>query len=206
VRPTPITVFPATSTPLANAVTAWYAVPANVAGLNTRGVDLELNYHALLANHPLALRGLVTYQPHIIFSQPGSVTQDFAGAIGAPNFSGSQVRLAAFAHFSPTERVTVDWQTNWRGSMHQLPDPTLVALPETGVPSVAYSNVNLSYKLGGPFGGQSSAYLNINNLFNQQAPVGGSYVTGSSPGLTSGFVPGDNPIGRYYTVGVHFRM
>jgi outer membrane receptor protein involved in Fe transport len=208
VRPTPITgPFPVTSTPLANAVTAWYVVPANVASLKTEGLDTELNYHTRLLNRALWLRGLVTYQPHILFDQPGSVTQDFSGAFGNPTtFSGAQLRLSVFAHYNLTENFTIDWQTNWRSRMHQLSDPTLVALSNTGVPAVAYSNLNLSYRLSGPWKGESTFFLNINNVFNQPAPIAGNYSTGSSPGLTSGFVPGDDPLGRYYYVGVRYRL
>jgi outer membrane receptor protein involved in Fe transport len=192
----------------ANVVTKWYVVPVNVAELDTKGVDVEANYQTQLFNRPFSLRGLVTYQPHVIFDQPGSTPQDFAGNISAPGATaaGPKLRVTVMAHYNVTEKLAVDWQTRWRDKLYQSLDPSIVYLPNTNAPSVAYSSVNFAYRLKGPFAGESVLYLNIQNVFNQLAPIAAQGGTASaSPGLAGGFVPGDDPLGRYYSVGLRYR-
>jgi outer membrane receptor protein involved in Fe transport len=90
--------------------------------------------------------------------------------------------------------------------MHLSPDPTIVADKSTDVKAVAYSNLTLTAKLPGPFSGESSLYLNVQNVFDQKAPIAASYANSGQPGLFGGFAPGDDPIGRYYTVGVRMKF
>jgi hypothetical protein len=190
-----------------NAVTTWYSVPANVAALKTRGVDIETNYRTALAGLPATLRALVSYQPHVLFTAPGSATQDLAANLQAPagSTAGTKVRATLFAHVDATDRIGIDWQTRWRSRWFQSTDPAIVSLPGTDVGSVAYSSLNLSYRL--PYTGLWSAYLNIQNVFDRQAPiaaVGGNAA--QSPGLSGGFVPGDDPLGRVFTIGVRAKF
>ncbi|WP_164852804.1 TonB-dependent receptor domain-containing protein [Novosphingobium umbonatum] len=191
----------------ANAVTRWYSVPVNVAALTTQGVDVEANFRSTLVSKPFSLRALVTYQPHIYFVQPGVNRQDFAGAVGAPASytAGAKFRAAIFAHFEPSEQWALDWETKIRGQMHQSPDATLYATPNTDVPAVAFSNLTITAKLKGPLAGRAQMYLNISNLFNQSAPITANYADQGSPGLRGGFALGDDPVGRYFRMGARLR-
>jgi len=200
---------PLSNTAASNAVTRWLSQPFNVARLKTRGVDVEVNYRLDLFSRPLSLRGLLTYQPHVRFYQPGATTLDFAGAYGAPEGSGAagpKTRVTVYAHYELSDSVMIDWQTRWRDKMHLSPDPTIVADKSTDVKAVAYSNLTLTAKLPGPFSGESSLYLNVQNVFDQKAPIAASYANSGQPGLFGGFAPGDDPIGRYYTVGVRMKF
>ncbi|MES3022827.1 MAG: TonB-dependent receptor [Pseudomonadota bacterium] len=190
-----------------NAVTTWYSVPANVAELKTKGVDVETNYKTTVRTLPIRLRALVSYQPHVYFTAPGSATQDLASNLQAPagSTAGTRVRATVSAHVDASDRIGIDWQTRWRSRWHQSTNPAVVSLPGTDVASVSYSSLNLTYRL--PFEGQWTAYLNVQNVFDKQAPiaaVGGNPA--QSPGLAGGFVPGDDPLGRAYAVGVRARF
>lgn len=200
VRPGPIT-----NTSASNSVTAWYSIPVNVAALKTRGVDVEANFNTTIFNRDFSLRGLLTYQPHIRFYVPGATTLDYAGAYGTPLTSGAagaKTRVTIFAHYSPLKGFAIDWQTRWRDAMHLSPDPTIVAAANTRVPAVSYSNVTFSQSMEGPFRGKATIMFNIENVFNQSAPVAASYANSGQPGLYGGFVPGDDPIGRYFNLSV----
>jgi hypothetical protein len=196
-RPLPLS---ASKDPRVNSVTKWYTVPLNFANMKTEGMDLESNYRTTLAGRAFSLRGLLTYQPHLALSQYAAETQDTAGQI---NGTGARLRVSLFAHFNPTERFGVDWQTRWRDSLRFTSTPSQVALPNTEVKSVAFSSLNLSYRLNGPLGGQAQAFLNIQNVFDTPAPITGG--TGNFSGNAGGFVFGDDVIGRYVTVGVRYR-
>ncbi len=197
-RPLPLS---ASKDPKVNSVTTWYTVPLNFANMKTEGLDLETNYKTSLVGRPFSLRGLVTYEPHLVLSQFAAATQDTAGQIGG---GGARVRLSLFAHFNPTERLGLDWQTRWRDKLHFTSTAAQVALSNTDAKAVAFSNLNLSYKLNGPLGGQAQAFLNIQNVFDTQAPIVGG--TGNFPGGGGAFASGDDPIGRYYTLGVRYKL
>jgi outer membrane receptor protein involved in Fe transport len=199
---------PLTDTSKANAATRWYTVPANVAELSTRGIDLEANYQTRFVGRSLSLRGLVTYQPHVLFTQAGQATVlDFAAALGTPvaYATGAVTRMTAYARYKLSDKLSFDWQAIWRGRLHQSPDPTLTELPSAGAPSVAFSNLTLSYNLAAPSAGTANVYLNVQNVFNQPAPIAASYVDQASPGISGGYVPGDDPTGRYFRVGMRLK-
>jgi len=49
-------------------------------------------------------------------------------------------------------------------------------------------------------------FLTVENLFDKQPTAYGANGGNSGvPGLFGGFVPGDDAIGRYYTVGIRMR-
>ena len=196
------------NTTTANVVTKWIQSPLNFARMKTSGVDLEANWSTSIGTHGLTLRGLTTYQPHIYYFNPGAATLDLAGT----SFSGSGYpptpnwRATMLASLKVTDKVTVGITGKWRSSLGHTPDPTtVVAAPR--VPSVAFANLNLSYKtkLGA---GDADVFLNVQNLFNRQPPTAAFFGSANSPGSGSvgGFVAGDDPIGRYFTVGVRFGM
>jgi iron complex outermembrane receptor protein len=197
-----------TNTSPANAVTKWYLYSVNIAQQHTYGIDFESNYKTLLAERPFSLRGLVTYTPHIIYSQPGVNTFDQGGV----DFNNNGIaatpvwRATLMARYSPIERLTIDWQTRWRSELHHDADPTQVFAPPNKVAAASYSNINLAYRFSSPSRGQADLYLNVQNVFDKQPP--GSAFSGlqTGPGRFGGFVIGDDPIGRYYALGVRYKF
>jgi outer membrane receptor protein involved in Fe transport len=188
-----------------NPVTKWYQTPLNIARLKTRGLDLEANYRVELLGRPFTARMLSAYQPHIYYEQSGVNRLDTAGVISAgSNQAGAVWRIMVSASYSVTDRLTVDWMTRWRSRLHLEQDQTLIALPNTNVPAVAFSNLNLSYRLDRPVAGETVVYLNIQNVTNQRSPVASFSGTSPEPGLFGGYALGDDPVGRYFNLGVRY--
>jgi iron complex outermembrane receptor protein len=188
--------------PRVNAVTTWYTVPQNIANMTTNGVDVETNFRTTLAGRGLSLRALATFQPHLELRQLGAVTQELAGQYQ----TGTQpkIRATVYVHYNVTEKFAVDWSTRWRDKLRFTTTALQVAQPSTEVPAVAYSNLNLSYRFTAPLASQANLFLNVQNVFNQRAPIAGG--TGNFAGNTGGYVLGDDPIGRYYNIGARVRF
>jgi outer membrane receptor protein involved in Fe transport len=80
----------------------------------------------------------------------------------------------------------------------------VVLLPQSHIarPVLLLVIVTLTYNLGA-----MAYYLTAENAFNKQpTPYGANGGNSGVPGLFCGFVPGDDAIGRYYTMGVRLRM
>ena len=192
-----------TDTSAANPVVLWRQVFVNAANHDTQGVDLEASFRTSIADRPLNLRLLTTYQPHIFFGRDGVPTLDFAGVYGGSGgfVASPKVRMTAFADFKVTSSFAVSVQERWRSSLKYTPEANLiVASPD--IKSVAYTNVNLTYTPDVSFG-KVDFFLNVANLFNTDPPKAAFYL---NPNPAGGDVAaGDDVIGRYFTLGVRFR-
>jgi len=177
-----------TNTSPANAVTVWFQEPLNIAEQTTEGVDFEANYKTTAFDQPLTFRLLSTYQPSNNLAQPNANTLYSAGV------TDPVWRTTGFIHYDVTEMFGVDWETRWR-SAEKNADPRyfVVAPGSLRVSPATYSNVTLSYRIPTPSYGEATVYVNVQNLFN--AP----------PAVTSGFVNGDDPIGRYFNFGLRYQ-
>ncbi len=189
-----------TNTTAANAVTEWTAVFANIANIETYGADLEVNYATRLWEHSLSTRVFGTWQPHYYISQPGVPTYD-EGNVAFPNVVPLQaipaLRLTATANFGVTDNFFIGVTERYRGSMKASAVPTDVYVAgDRRVNSISYTDFNLIYRLKAG----NELYLNVRNAFDQM-PQG---VAGLSSG--AGYPGIDDPIGRYYTVGIRVRM
>ena len=209
-RPFPVTNL-SPNTTLANAATKWYSTNVNIGEQHTYGADIEANYSMQLANHPFTLRGLVTYQPHVLYVQPGVPTTDAAGSINGSGGQGGGPangvwRLSTYARYGVTDRFTVDWLTRWRSRLHHNVDPSgSDTYPVPMSPAYALSNVNFTYRFKFEGSGQADVYFNVQNVFNQLPPPSAFQGANGEPGLFGGLALGDDPVGRYYTVGVRYR-
>ncbi len=190
----------------ANVVTRWIQSFLNIAQMKTSGVDFEANWSTSVADRPVTVRALVTHQPHIYYIQPGTTTQDLAGV----SFSGGGLpptanwRATVMTTFKPVDSVTIGLMGRWRSALKHSPDPNnVVASPK--VPSAAFVNLNISYKRA-VGAGEADFFLNVQNLLNKEPPAAAFFGAAPAPGIFGGYVAGDDPIGRYYTAGVRFRM
>jgi outer membrane receptor protein involved in Fe transport len=95
-------------------------------------------------------------------------------------------------------------QERWRGSEQQSGNPLLV-YSDPDIPSVAFMDMNLSYDINR---GKSNAelFMSVQNVLNKAAPLYESTVTAANPGFAYPVVPGDDVIGRYFTVGLRARF
>ena len=191
-------------------VTRWINGSVNIGSIRTSGIDFETNYRTMLSSHALSLRGLVTYKPHLIYSQAGLSTVDQAGATYCVGCTGGTLlpspvwRAQVFANYDITPNVTANVSERWRSNMTYQPDRTKVEVG--GVPSDYTTNLNLAYTLHRG-SSQYSAYLNIQNVFDKIAPpVGSLGVGGGQPGDFGSYALGDDVVGRVYVLGVRARL
>ena len=198
--------FPISNTTAANVATAFYIQPINVGLVQTYGADIEANYATTLFEHPLSIRALTTYQPHLLQITPGGISQtDLGGVQPTP-----AVRLTGFITYSPTDRLTITWVEKWRSDLGWNSTKSInAAVLEPRIADAAYTNLNLSYRLEGGLDPTDSTelFFNIQNLFDKQPVVasttGGSGSAGGSN--NSGYTVGDDLLGRYFTFGFKYR-
>lgn len=180
----------------ANFVTAFISEGLNVQSINTEGWDIEMNYQTDIGPGHFAARLLSSYQPMLKTVQfPGAPVLNSANIAGSPGFKNSLFLRYIW------DDITLDILEKYHGRTRWNSDRTQIYSPAY-LPSAAYTNATLTYNLG-----QMSYYLTVENLFNKQpTPYGNNGGSSGVPGLFGGFVPGDDAIGRYYTLGVRLRM
>jgi outer membrane receptor protein involved in Fe transport len=200
--------FPISNTTSANLLTATVQQPQNIASLDTYGADFEANYVTSVFGRNLSLRGLASYQPHILLNQGPSGYVDNGGTNPNPNW-----KLNIQARYAVTDNLNITIQEKWRNSLRWTgvvntpangPIPAIVApvYSTPPIPSISFVNLNVAYTIKRDYG-NTELYLNISNLFNQ--PPGTAGNGGSVPGLFGGFVAGDDTVGRYFMIGLRFR-
>jgi outer membrane receptor protein involved in Fe transport len=197
------------NTSVANTAILLYNEALNLADQWSEGGDLEANYTTRVYDHPLNLRLLATFQPHIVYAAPGSAQFDMGGVAFANGaLQATPVwRASLLARYSPFRNFTVDVQERWRSPLAWGPKyapPSTLFFPMPDIPSVWYTNLNLSYLFEREGGSQIEVYANVNNLFNRQPPPA-SFFGNAAPGNFGGFAIGDDPVGAYYTVGFRYR-
>jgi iron complex outermembrane receptor protein len=194
------------NTSAANAVTSFTNTVINIGSMKTRGFDFDANYRTSLLANPLGLRLLTTYQPSIVYQTPGLQTVDMAGVAYGPNGlqATAKVRATLFANYKVGD-FSVDVSERWRSPLSFTGDPTqLVSTPNAS--SVAYTNLNLGWNIRFAGGHKGELFFNVQNLFNRQPPTTAFIAGNGAVGLFSGFAQGDDPIGRYFSVGLRVKM
>jgi outer membrane receptor protein involved in Fe transport len=195
-----------TDTSATNAVTSFTNTVINIGSMKTRGFDFDANYRARLFGNPLSLRLLATYQPSIVYETPGVETVDMAGVAYGPN--GLQATAKVRATFLANYRVgdySVGVSERWRSPLSFTGDPTqIVSTPNAS--SVAYTNLNLAWHFRFAGTRKGELYFNVQNLFNRQPPTTAFIAGNGAVGLFSGFAQGDDPIGRYFSVGLKVNL
>jgi hypothetical protein len=179
----------------ANFVTAFFSRPQNAQTLTTTGVDFEANYSTPLLGGDLAVRGLATYQPDLVSVRyPGAPRLDSADTPGLPKW-----RATAFVKYTYGD-LSIDVQQRWTQGTGWNADPSLV-YAEGRLQAMAYTNLTVSYQVE-----RTQYFLSVQNLFDKQpTPYGNIGGSSGVPGLFGGFVPGEDTIGRYFTVGLRYR-
>ena len=195
----------------AGSVTQWKQTFINLAELDSTGADIELGWRTSLRSRPLSLRILSTYQPHLIYKQPGIADSDYAGSsFGTNAIQASPVwRATLFVSYKPVDSFTMSLQERWRGNLPKVDGaPAWAAAPAIysgdAVSSFATSNLNFNYSPKMPRGALD-VFLNVQNVFNTYPPQAGFWGN-PTPGQFGEFIQGDDVIGRYYTAGVRFRL
>ncbi|MBB3953771.1 TonB-dependent receptor plug domain-containing protein [Novosphingobium sediminicola] len=195
--------LPFSNTSAANFPTAFYNRSINIASARTNGLDVEANYNSRLFN----LRLLYTYQPHIRYLIPGIQDLDAGGAgFGAPNqaLASPKHRITAMMRFNVTSDFTIDVMERFRSGLSWNADPTFI-YSEAPIKPAAYTNLTLTHKVR-TAAGNGDVFLTVQNLFDRAPSIGSQPAWGAIPGLFTAWPNGDDPIGRYFTLGVRMKM
>jgi iron complex outermembrane receptor protein len=178
----------------------------NVGGFLTYGVDTELNYHHPIFDHNFSARLLVNWQPHLIYDQGVGGIADVGGAadgVGGlpaiPNFKGT-LQL----NYAVAQQWLVSVQERYRNALRQNGNSALI-FDFGKQPPVFYTDVNFSYKPE-VRRGNLEFYLNVRNFFNKQPDPWASSGGGSQIGSFGGWLQGDDPMGRYMTIGFRYKL
>jgi outer membrane receptor protein involved in Fe transport len=196
--------LPFSNTTAANFPTAVYTKSLNIASIDTYGMDFEANYAARIFDHGSTWRLLASYQPHLVYNLGPAGIIDMGDAAYGQGNSDPSWRITGLVNFDVTDQFKVEIMEQWRNGM-KMSGISSEVYAQKGIGSIAYTALNLTYDMKTEIG-QMQFYFNIKNLFNQQPVPYANYINGTVPGLQGGFVLGDDPIGRYFTLGVHYRM
>lgn len=186
----------------ANFPTSISVQPLNVAAVQTRGFDVEVDYLTHVGPGDLSLRGLATFATH--YTQRQSPlnpvqnilgTNDLGSSAGLPKFKGSfsaDYRLGGFK-LGLIESVI--------GALHQS---AVTFYVDNDLPPMAYTSLNLSYdlpKMGAV--SQMQVFANVDNLFDTSPP----FAPAANPGLIYPTYRGlYDVVGRTYTIGVRGKF
>ncbi|HEV7386014.1 MAG TPA: hypothetical protein VGN89_14125, partial [Phenylobacterium sp.] len=99
--------------------------------------------------------------------------------------------------------VSVDWQMRYLSSQARSGNPQQI-YADPDLPAIWYHDLNVTYRFKA-VGHDLQAFLIVNNLFDQAPRISPSTTFTGIPGFGSQYVTGDDPIGRYYTVGLRMR-
>jgi outer membrane receptor protein involved in Fe transport len=181
---------------LANLATAFIAAPENAQQVRTEGVDFEANYQIDIGGGNFAVRALASYQPMLKTQNfPGAVTTNAANTPGIAAFRSTWFFKYTWHDFSLDILEKFHGNTDWNADRTQI-----YSMPS--LPSAWYTNATLTYHWD-----PVDMYLSVENLWNKQpTPYNGGGAQQGIPGLFNGYVPGDDAIGRYYTIGIRYQM
>jgi iron complex outermembrane receptor protein len=193
-----------TNTSPANAVTEWFQYNLNISSADTYGADFEVNYAGQVFGRRYSLRGFATWQPHSIYTQPATDTIDMGGTAYGPTplIADPSLRVTGTESLEATDKFRIDLVERYRNALRLSGDSALHVACCTVAP-VAYTDINLTYKVSKAFG-QSQVFFNIQNVFNQNPPPSAP-PGNTTPGAMGGWAIGDDPIGRYFTLGIRFK-
>ena len=189
----------------ANFPTAVLNANLNVAETYTRGFDLEASYNFDLAqvasNLPgsVDLRLLYTYQPELkTRTFASSPLLNLAGAVGL-----SKSRVTSFVSYK-NQGFSANAQVRYYGKQARSEDPSLV-FADPPLPSIYYTDLGISQTLKFEER-QFELFFNVSNLFDKDPRVSPSTTRVGIPGTGNPAVNGDDTVGRYYTLGLRFKL
>lgn len=195
-RPTP-TSFP----------TSVRIAPANIAFLETKGVDIDMSYRTELGNGNLGLRLYANYLDSFKTQQSATaVVLENAGRgsnanqpIARPKWRGTfnvNYDIAGFGIFV-SEQYIGKFDLGYpadTGQNQVFADPK--------VKPVWYTDATISYKVPA-FKGNIEMFLTVNNLFDKQPPL----IPGTIPGLNlPTIISVYDTVGRAFTFGTRFKF
>jgi outer membrane receptor protein involved in Fe transport len=178
--------------------------PANIAFLQTKGIDFDASYRRDVGPGNLALRlyatRLIQYESQQSATAPllqyAGISQVGSGPIGYPKWRATLTADYSWDKLGVTvsEQFINKMRLGIPGSPQSFVDPS--------VPSVWYTDLSVRYDIK-PGGRDVQLFATINNLFDKDPPL----IPGTIPGVN---LPTNlstyDIIGRAYTAGVRFKF
>lgn len=106
--------------------------------------------------------------------------------------------------FNVTSDFTIDVMERFCSGLLWNADPTFV-YSEAPIKPAAHTNLTLTHKVR-TAAGNGDAFFTVQNLFDRAPSIGSQPAWGAIPGLFTAWPNGDDPIGRYFTLGVRMKM
>jgi iron complex outermembrane recepter protein len=198
--------FPFSDHSAANFPTAIKDLTLNTAGLLAYGVDAEIDYRHPIAGRDFMARLLVNYQPHLIYDLGPAGILDVGGA--ADGVGGlpvtANVKGVLQLSYEVVDNLKVTLQERYRNAVKQNGSQLLYfAMGKLG--PATYTDLNLNYKMQAG-DGDLELFFNVRNLLNTQPEPWASSGGSSQIGAFGGWAQGDDPVGRFYTIGLRYRL
>jgi outer membrane receptor protein involved in Fe transport len=189
-----------------NAVTSWRTLQLNIAEARAEGIDVEVNYEATLFDRPARFRLFANYQPTLVYDVPGLPLLNHAGVAYSTGalYPAPKLSITNSINFKPFESLTVNATTRWRSKLTMKNEANQVWRNPI-VPSFWSTNLNLNWDVESG-ATKFSFFTNIQNLFDRKPPPAAFFSAQTQPGQFGGWAIGDDPIGRYFTVGARVRF
>jgi hypothetical protein len=115
----------------------------------------------------------------------------------------AKVRGTIFANYRIND-FSISVRERWRSKLDQANVPNAVYV-DGRIPRSYYTDLTISYAVPNKFWGtDAEVSLNIQNLLDAD-PKNVGLNTQTGIGNAAGFVNGDDPVGRYFTLGLKLR-
>ncbi len=175
----------------ANFPTKVYNLNLNTAFTEIKGVDVEANYRFQALGGSWVARVFAN-------RQPTNISQAFVGA-PITRVSAPKTRVTTFLRYEH-ENLSVGVQDNWLSGFSKITSDGQIWI-DPDVRAFNSADINVEYKFG--HDGSTVAYVTVQNAFNAKPEI---VPYSGSVGLTFPVPPGQDIMGRYYTVGVRARF
>jgi outer membrane receptor protein involved in Fe transport len=183
-----------------------YNQTINSAGFLAYGIDTEIDWSHPIAGHNFRLRALANFQPHLVNDlgpagvfDVGGAADGIAGQAATPNVKGLlQVNYEVVHNF------TAILQERYRNAIKNYA-PGFFVFAIGKLPPAWYTDLTLNYKLQAG-GGDLETFLNVRNVFNKQPDPWASSGGSGQVGSFGGWLQGDDPLGRYFTLGLRYKL
>ena len=189
----------------ANLLTGINNFTVNTGGVSTYGVDTEIDWAHTIAGHNFSARVLLNYQPHLVYDLTPAPIVDVGGAADGVNVLAATPNIKGVLqlNFDVVSNLTATVQTRYRNAMRQNGNESLAFVVQKVAPTW-YTDMNLNYKLKAG-AGDMDLFLNIRNVFNKPPDPWASTGGTGQIGTFGGWLQGDDPMGRYFTVGARYK-
>lgn len=208
--------FPVTDTSPNNYPTAVLFKDLNNGKLYTTLYDADIGDNFPLHRFWKAAHGIVTsrllftYQPKLVTvaAVPGSPPINQAGAEGTNGVGSIAAERATLDLGYAKGDLAINAQERYQSSEAPNPQMTYVYKDTSYVPAIYYTNISLSYKVTRSYSrhGGLQCFLSIQNVFNKQPTL---FIGPGRTGAEGYAYPApadENVIGRYFTLGVSYRV